>query len=176
MYDGDLDWTGHRYGVDSTHWRLQLSMIDVATEQLRETLPSDVRILLVADHGMVDSPADRRLDVDEHPELLDGVALVGGEARFRQLYCRSGAVETVLSTWRESMGDDALVLAREEALARGWFGDVEAQVRPRIGDVLVACRDDFSVMSSSVFPYEARLVGLHGSLTPVEMLVPMLVA
>jgi hypothetical protein len=176
MYEGDLDWTGHRYGVDSTHWRLQLSMIDVATEQLRETLPSDVRILLVADHGMVDSPADRRLDVDEHPELLDGVALVGGEARFRQLYCRSGAVGDVLSAWRESLGDDALVLGREEALARGWFGDVEAQVRPRVGDVLVACRDDFSVMSSSAFPYEARLVGLHGSLTPVEMLVPMLVA
>ena len=36
-----------------------------------------------------------RLDVDEHPELLDGVALLGGEARFRHLYCRGGAVDDV---------------------------------------------------------------------------------
>ncbi len=56
MYDGDLDWTGHRYGVDSISWQLQLSMVDAAAEQLRETLPADVRILVVADHGMVDSP------------------------------------------------------------------------------------------------------------------------
>jgi hypothetical protein len=49
-------------------------------------------------------------------------------------------------------------------------------VRPRVGDVLVAARGDFSVMSSSAFPYEARLVGLHGSLTAAEMLIPVLVA
>ena len=56
LYDGDLDWTGHRYGVASMSWQLQLSMIDAAAEQLRETLPDDVRVVVVADHGMVDSP------------------------------------------------------------------------------------------------------------------------
>jgi hypothetical protein len=52
---------------------------------------------------------------------------------------------------------------------------VQADVRPRLGDVVVACRGDFSVMSTSAFPYEAKLVGLHGSLTPREMLIPLLV-
>ncbi len=176
MYDGDLDWTGHRYGTASTHWQLQLSMIDAAAEQLRETLPHDVRIVVVADHGMVDSPADNRLDVDDVPELLDGVAVLGGEARFRHLYCRSGAVDDVLAAWRGVVGDRAEVLCRDDALARGWFGSLEPQVRPRLGDVLVAGRGDFSVMSGTAFPYEATLVGLHGSLTPAEMLVPILVA
>ncbi len=176
MYEGDLDWTGHRYGVASLQWRLQLSMIDAAAEQLRETLPSDVRIVVVADHGMVDSPATGRVDVDHAPDLLDGVALLGGEARFRHLYCRSGAVDDVLATWRGLVGDRAEVLSRDDAIARGWFGPLEAQVRPRLGDVMVACRGDFSVMSSRAFPYETRLVGLHGSLTPAEMLVPVLLA
>ena len=31
-------------------------------------------------------------------------------------------------------------------------------------------------MSGTAFPYEATLVGLHGSLTAAEMLVPILVA
>ncbi len=31
-------------------------------------------------------------------------------------------------------------------------------------------------MSTSVFPYETKLVGLHGSLTSAEMLIPVLVA
>ena len=63
VYDGDLDWTGHRWGVDSSHWEQQLAMIDHEAEQLREALPADRRLLVVADHGMVDVPArgpDRR--------------------------------------------------------------------------------------------------------------------
>lgn len=176
MYDGDLDWTGHRYGVDSTQWRLQLSVVDAAAEQLRETLPDQVRILVVADHGMVDSPPESRLDVTERPELLDGVTVFGGEARFRHLYCRGGAVPDVVAAWQAAVGDRAQVLLRDEALARGWFGPLAPAVRPRLGDVMVASCGDFSVMSSEAFPYEARLVGLHGSLTSAEMLIPLLVA
>ena len=157
-------------------WQQELSMIDAAAEHLRETLPSDVRIVVVADHGMVDSPPDRRLDVDDHPELQEGVRLVGGEARFRQLYCRGGAVGDVAATWREVLGERAEVLTRDEALRLGWFGELTSEVRPRIGDVLVACRDDFAVLSRSGFPIETKLVGLHGSLTSAEMLIPVLVA
>lgn len=176
MYEGDLDWTGHRYGVDSTAWRLQLSMVDASAEQLRDTLPPDVRVLIVADHGMVDSRGESRLDVDDHPELEDGLVVLGGEARFRHLYCKGGAVEDVLASWQSVVGDRAEVLTRDDAISRGWFGPVESAVRPRIGDVLVAARNDFSVMSTSAFPYETKLVGLHGSLTSAEMLIPVLVA
>ena len=175
MYDGDLDWTGHRYGVASPQWEQQLSMIDAAAEHLRDTLPASTRILVVADHGMVDSPASARLDVDEHPELTDGMVLLGGEARFRHVYCRSGAVEDVLTAWREVVDGRADVLRRDEAIARGWFGEVDPPVRPRLGDVVVACAGDYSVMSSGAFPYETTLIGLHGSLTPAEMLIPLLV-
>ncbi len=65
MYDGDLDWTGHRYGVASSQWLQQLPMVDAEAEQLRETLPASTRLVVVADHGMVDSPTERRVDVDE---------------------------------------------------------------------------------------------------------------
>lgn len=175
VYDGDLDWTGHRYGVASPQWRAQLAATDTACEQLREHLDPAVRLVVVADHGMVDCPFEGRLDVDDHPELRDGLALLGGEARFRHLYCDGGAVADVLATWREVLGDRALVLARDEAIGRGWFGQVAPAVRPRLGDVVVAARDAFAVMSASAFRYEARLVGLHGSLTPREMRIPVLV-
>lgn len=175
VYDGDLDWTGHRYGVDSPQWRAQLAAIDATVEQLREALDPGVRLLVVADHGMVDSPADDRTDVDKHLQLRDGVRLLGGEARFRHLYCASGAVEDVMATWREHLGDNADVLSRDEAIAKGWFGPVVPQVRPRLGDVVVAARGEHAVVSTADFPYENMLVGLHGSLTAVEMEIPILV-
>jgi len=176
LYDGDLDWTGHRYGVASAPWLQQLSMIDAEAEQLRDALPHSTRLMVVADHGMIDSAPERRIDVDEQLELRDGVALLGGEARFRHLYCARGAVADVVATWREVLGERARVLTREDAIAEGWFGAVVPGVLPRLGDVIVAARGDHAVVSSVDFPYETTLVGLHGSLTADEMLIPILVS
>jgi hypothetical protein len=176
VYDGDVDWTGHRYGIDSPQWRAQVAATDATVEQLREALDPGVRLVVVADHGMVDSPPEHRIDVDEHLELRAGVRIFGGEARFRHLYCAGGAVADVLATWREHLGPRAEVLSRDEAIERGWFGVVDAAVRPRLGDVVVAAHDDHAVVSTVDFPYENRLIGLHGSLTAAEMEIPVLVS
>ncbi len=176
VYDSDLDWTGHRFGVASRQWLQQLAMVDAEAEQLRDSLPTDVRMLVIADHGMIDSPPESRVDVDQHLELRDGVWLFGGEARFRHLYCSAGAVEDVTATWREFLGVRADVLTRDEAVERGWFGTTLPGMRPRIGDVVVAARGDLGVFSSADFSYETTLVGLHGSLTSAEMLIPILVS
>jgi hypothetical protein len=175
VYDGDQDWTGHRWGVDSSHWAQQLAMIDHEAEQLREALPADRRLLVVADHGMVDVPADDRVDVAENDHLASGIFLIGGEARFRHLYCVGGAVPDVVDTWRATLGERAEVLTRAEAIGRGWFGRVDPTVLPRIGDVVVACRGNAAVLSTEGFPYETKLIGMHGSLTDDEMLIPLLV-
>lgn len=176
LYDGDLDWTGHRYGVDSPQWLQQLAAIDAETVQLREALPDEVRLIVVADHGMVDATAPgARLDIDEHPALREGLVLLGGEARFRHLYCADGAAADVAGRWAEVLGDRAEVLTRGQAVERGWFGAVTEPVLPRLGDVVVAARGDLAMFSSKDFGYEMSLVGLHGSLTPDEMLIPLLV-
>jgi hypothetical protein len=176
LYVGDLDWTGHRYGVASAQWIQQLAIIDAEVEQLRDALPSHARLVIVADHGMVDaSDPEHRIDLDEDPAYREGVVLLGGEARFRHVYCAAGAVTDVRARWRELLGDAALVMSRDEAIECGWFGEVSASVLPRLGDVVAAARDDWGMFSSVDFPYETRLIGLHGSLTPVEMRIPMLV-
>ncbi len=175
VYEGDLDWVGHRYGVASEQWRHQLTAIDAQAQQLRAALPEHARLLVVADHGMVDCPDRARIDIDKLPGMRDGLALLGGEARLRHLYAVDGAADHLEASWRESLGGRAVVVGRDDAVALGWFGDVSPRVAPRIGDVVVACRGNHGIFSSVDFPGERRLVGLHGSLTPDEMLVPVLV-
>lgn len=175
VYDSDLDATGHSKGCRSEAWRHQLATVDAFARRLREVIPDDAALLVTADHGMVDVAAADRIDVDTEPGLMDGVTLLGGEARFRHLYCRSGAVDDVAARWRARLGDQAVVLTREEAIAAGWFGAVRRAVEPRLGDVVVACLAPIAVMSSERFPHEAVLVGLHGSLTAEEMYVPLLI-
>jgi len=175
VYDSDLDSTGHARGCRSEDWRHQLATVDAFAQRMREVIPADAALVVTADHGMVDVEPEDRVDVDAEPELMDGVALLGGEARFRHVYCRAGAVDDVVARWRERLGGAALVLTREEAVAEGWFGAVRHEVEPRLGDVVVACLGPVAVMSTQRFPFESLLVGLHGSLTAEEMYVPLLV-
>jgi hypothetical protein len=175
VYDSDLDATGHAKGCESEAWRHQLATVDAFAQRLREVIPSDAMLLVTADHGMVDVGPEGRVDVDAEPDLLDGVSLLGGEARFRHVYCRAGAVDEVAARWRERLGGDAVVRTREQAVAEGWFGPVRREVEPRLGDVLVACVGPLAVISTERFPFESLLVGLHGSLTQEEMYVPLLI-
>jgi hypothetical protein len=175
VYEGELDSTGHAKGCLSWAWEHQLGVVDSFAQRLREALQPTTALLITADHGMVDVGPDQRIDVDQRLDLLDGVSLLGGEARFRHLYCASGAVDSVATAWREGLGDRAIVLTRDEAVKRGWFGDVDAEVRPRLGDVVVASLGGNAVVSTSRFKHESKLIGFHGSLTPAEMLIPLLV-
>jgi Type I phosphodiesterase / nucleotide pyrophosphatase len=175
VYDGDLDTTGHRAGCGSAAWQHQLTIVDRFAEELFDALPAETALIVTADHGMVDVDTANRLDVDDLPALREGVALVGGEARFRHVYAEPGASSDVLAAWRAVLGDRAAVLSREEAVDVGWFGAVEARVLDRIGDVVASVGGDCAVEMRSVFPVEATLVGLHGALTADEMLVPLLV-
>jgi hypothetical protein len=174
VYHGDLDGAGHVFGVASDAWYNQLAHVDKLAEQLAGALPSGTMMYVTADHGMVDISADDKFDVDAHPELRSGLALLGGEPRARHLYARRGAAADLLATWREVLGDRAWVLPRDEAISEGWFGPVDAAMTSRIGDVVAAPGGSLALVATQAEPRESRLIGMHGSLTPAEQLVPAL--
>jgi hypothetical protein len=138
-------------------------------------VPSDTSVYVTADHGMVDAPHALRIDLAYDAELAADVRHVGGEARSLQLYCEPGTAADVLATWRERVDARAWVLSRDEAVGHGLFGAVSEQVLPRIGEVIVAMRDNFAIVDSrTARPALLALLGLHGSLTAAEMAVPLL--
>lgn len=174
LYERSLDHTGHGQGWRSEPWREALRRIDTLAGDLRAALPDDVRLLITGDHGMVDCPRDRWLIVEDTPGLGEDLSLLAGEGRFRQLYCEPRNVASVADRWRSALGERAWVVTREEAIEADWFGFVEPRNVSRYGDVLVVCRDDWAVMTRTQ-PKEFGLVGMHGSLTELEMRVPVLV-
>ncbi|MFD9128126.1 alkaline phosphatase family protein [Kitasatospora sp. NPDC059571] len=174
-YVSELDGAGHRFGVDSDEWRMTLNTVDRLAKRLAEQLPPRSALYVTADHGMIDIAPEDRIDFDEDWELSAGVALLGGEGRARHVYAVPGAAADVHTVWSEVLGDRMWVATRDQAIAAGWFGPVvDDRVRARIGDVVAAARDDIAVIASRAEPGESSMVGLHGSMTPVEQLVPLL--
>ena len=176
-YFGDIDRAGHEFGVASPQWRAAVSTLDTLLTRLLEDLPVDTALVITADHGQFDAPADRRTDLDADERLAEGVELVCGEPRVRYVYTRPGATADVIATWQGVLGPGAWVASRDEAVADGWFGPVAPDHLARIGDVVVACRDDVSITASRTDPPSfATLVAMHGSVTAAEMMVPLIVA
>ena len=174
VYTGDLDGTGHACGCASPAWRYQLGHVDRLAEQLAGALPAGTVLHVTADHGMVDVPADERIDADLLPQLREGVAVLGGEPRARHVYAQPGAAREVLATWRETLAGSAWVVSKDEAIDTGWFGPVDRRVADRIGDVIAAARGSSAVVATVAESRESALIGMHGSLAASDQRVPLL--
>ncbi|WP_309134862.1 alkaline phosphatase family protein [Cellulomonas sp.] len=177
LYWGEVDKAGHHHGWGSWQWGEALGELDAALARLSRSLPRGTLLVITADHGMVDVDPGRRRDLAGDPVLGAGVALTAGEPRALHLHLDPDAdAAAVTERWRAELGEDAVVATRDDAVAGGWFGPVSDHVRPVVGDVVVAMTGAATVVDSRTqTPASIALVGVHGSLTAREMLVPLLV-
>jgi predicted AlkP superfamily pyrophosphatase or phosphodiesterase len=174
-YIADLDLIGHVRGCGSEAWRAQLEMIDRGVQLLFDRLPPHARLLVTGDHGMLDVPEQAKIDYDDEPLLREGIDLIAGEARVRYLHVAPGELDAVRSRWTQVFGDRLAMLARDEAIGRGWFGPVVSdQARARIGDLIALAVADLAVVRRKAESRSAALVGHHGALSSAELLVPLL--
>jgi hypothetical protein len=175
-YHPDLDHQGHAAGVDSPPWRAAAREVGQLVSRLVDGLPARAALLVTADHGQLNVPAEGRHDLDRDPALGAGIVAVSGEPRVRYLYVADGARDDVIAAWRGVLGSSAWVLSREEAVAGGWFGPVPPAHLGRIGDVVVICQGRTVVLASGREPAAVgRLVAYHGSVTAAEMMIPLLI-
>ena len=205
LYVGELDHAGHNHGWHSDKWLEALEALDAMVGQLFRRLPTGTRIVLTADHGMVDTDRHHRIDLAKEKELAKDVVAVAGESRFLQLYVpddvasapaagspglgvagprgacgvvenngREELAQSVAKLWAEFLGDRAIWVGTDPAPL---MGPLSPGARAAVGDVLVALNDNWTVVDSRVQSFHAtQLIGVHGSLTPVELEVPLIKA
>ena len=178
VYLPELDTIGHAQGWESDAWIAGLERVDASVRRLAERSDPGTGIIVTADHGMVDVPAHRQVLLGDGDALLDEVDLVAGEPRLLQLYTDRGeaAALRIAERWRAAEGERSWVMTRDEAVAAALYGPrVEADVLPRIGDVLVAARAAIAYYDDRLADKKAqRMVGQHGSLTDQERTVPLI--
>ena len=180
MYVPELDVAAHAAGCESNSWLIALEELDAAMSGFARSLRAGEGAFVTADHGILDVPATSHILYDSVPELTEGVQHVGGDPRLLQLYLGSDATESeeqaLAAAWRDAEGHRSWIATRSEAIEAGWFGPtVDAEVAPRIGNVLVAARARVAYYDSTPDGAKARqMVGQHGSFTPEEQKVPLL--
>jgi hypothetical protein len=178
IYWSALDDLSHRYGPgDPRVWRELAAFSRQLGRFLADRLVhgrDDTLFILTADHGHIPSPKDAALEVRNHPELLDCLAMLpSGEARLPYAFVRAGREAKFLEYVRRTWGERFRVVPAADFLATGLLGDrhIYARLPERLGDYVVIPND----RAYWYFGYkENTLLGRHGGLTRTEMLVPFL--
>lgn len=168
-YYGGLDVVGHMQGLRNTFFGAELAFVDRLCGDLLEALPEDAALVVTSDHGHLHFE-----DMLETPELDAFVTARSGEGRFRSLHARPGAAADLREAAEATYGDRAWVFTRDELFSEGWLGPrpPAPEVVHRIGDVVLAAREPVFFVDPDNRG-EATMRSGHGSLTPDEMLVPL---
>jgi hypothetical protein len=175
-YHPPLDTAAHVFGIESPQWMAAAAEVDRLLDRLVGELPPDAALLVTADHGGMNVPAGKRIDVDADRSLRAGVRVIAGEPRVRYVHTYPGAQDDVLDAWRSVLGGAAQVVTRDEAVAAGWFGRVPQAHLARIGDVVAVCQDQYVLLATKHEDKRVgKLVAYHGAMTAEETAIPLIV-
>lgn len=168
-YEG-IDKVAHARGLGE-YYDDEVRAVDRLVGDVLSVLPPGAVLVVTADHGQVD--VGNSVEV-LGGDVMDGVSLLTGEGRFRWLHVRPGATDAVAEAAKEAFGDVAWVRTKAQIIDEGWLGGVpSAEVSARLGDVVLLPFAPTAFLDPADTG-EIRLVARHGSLTPDEMLVPLL--
>jgi len=168
-YDG-VDKVAHEYGITDSYFPAEQMAADRLVGDLLDALPTDAVLVITADHGQVQF--EQWVTMEPVAALVRAYA---GDARLRYLYARSGAEADLLKAAADAYGDCAWVFGRDQLIDEGWLGPEPppGDVLTRVGDVSLAAKGNVA-FADPTHPHETRLRAGHGSLSPDEMLVPLL--
>ena len=167
----------HRKGVQARATRLHLAEIDRSLGRLASGLAGTRTLLLVtADHGVVDAPPTKRIDLAAVPGLLDCLTLLpAGDARQVSCFVRPGRVERFHDVVARHLTEACVCITGEDLLESGLLGPGQRHpsLENRIGDYVLLARDDYAFRVTASLTKVRVHKGNHGGLSSDEVYVPL---
>ncbi len=179
-YWPELDALSHVHGAGSTEAAAHLRAVDESVARCARRLAGSGTLLAVcADHGFVDTRADTRLRLEDHPRVARTLSLpLCGEPRAAFCYVRSGAESDFAAAVADELGHAVDVVASSAIVADGLLGPGEAhpELESRLGSHVLLLKDAYCLtdrLAGERRPF--RQVGVHGGMSDSELRVPLAV-
>ncbi len=169
----------HVHGIGSRQASEHLYAVDAAiADFVRRIRGTDTLVLIIADHGLLDTDPDGLLHLDGHPELEDCLMLpLSGERRAAFAYPWPGRAEEFVRRVEERFEGRVAVLESGELLRRGAFGlgDPHPRLAERIGVYTLLPADNCVVVDRLLGESDFAQIGVHGGTSAAEMYVPLVI-
>lgn len=183
LYIPDIDTVCHHHGVVSDDAIKAVARVDEELERLSRALNGRARIVISADHGLLDVPPDAHLTLAPGEAILELLeAPPSGDARLPIFHVRSGYAREFALAFTHKFGHAMTLLTTAEAEALELFGPapMSRTSRGRFGDYVAIARTSCSLHYSTAptpgGPAHRIYVAQHAGLTPDEINIPLIAA
>jgi len=175
-----VDGISHKYSPDDDSWATELRTIGYMLEEefLRRLTPAEregTLLIITADHGMVPTPPEVAVKLDDHPALRDALLIPPmGESRAPFFYPHPDRRETLRDYLDGELGDAFVTLERNAVLESGLLGPgpIYSETPYRLGDLVALARGNHYLAEKEK---SLEMLGRHGGMSPTEMLVPLFI-
>lgn len=174
-YIPELDQVAHAYGVDSAKWLLKTEELNASMLQFSSGMPSHSGAILTADHGIVDVPASNHIFLDDliNVDLLS----ITGDPRCQFIYLSDPSQSShLVESLNQQLGGRAIAVPKSSILDQGLCGErVTEEVGARMPELFVIAVKNCALYHRNfASPKSMNMVGQHGGLSDVELMVPLL--
>jgi hypothetical protein len=170
-----LDSMSHMFGPDS-------EMAELHFKELQEALSGlqlkNTTIIVTADHGFNHSEPEERIDVLDHPRLLECLSVpLCGEPRLAYCYVKAGYGKQFLTYVKTKLKHACSVVKSSTLLKQGRFGRYapHPKLHERIGDYTLIMKGHYTIAQNLMDAPASTDIGNHGGVSENEMKVPLIV-
>jgi hypothetical protein len=180
LYSPRIDAEEHWQGVESGDVLGVVNELSRLVERLATALAGRGRIVVAADHGMLDAPVASRHGIKPSDELFTALRFgPSGDDRVLYFHLRPGSEDRVRQRIKARYGARFLLLTVEEAESIQLFGPapIPPGLRDRFGDLILLANGQDMIESApgGRVGRRADLNAFHSGLSPEEMRVPLIV-
>ncbi len=172
-----LDGIGHEQGIESDAAVAHLHEIEAALSDFCDRIAdSGTLVLVCADHGQIDTAPSDRLDLAQHPELVECLTIpLCGEPRAAFCYVHPDRADSFEGYCREVLGERFDLYSSRALIASGVFGlgPPHPRLRERVGDYTLLARGNNVIRERLPFDRPFEQIGVHGGLSQAELMVPL---
>lgn len=185
FYFGDIDAIGHRKGVHSSEFDLQIEKVFKEIETFISALPPKTAVILTADHGMIEVNPKQTYYLNKKIPHIQKYLQFGrrekplapaGSCRDFFLHVHPQSVSELQEVLSHFLRERGEVYKIEELLDAGLFGPEppSANFLSRVGNLVILPYEGEAVWWYEKNRFQQNFYGAHGGLTRQEMEIPFI--
>jgi len=191
IYWDVVDSISHTYGPHTEQYLAELNgffylLQEEFIQKIEKNLAKEISILITSDHGQVNIDPKQTIYLNQYPDIVNNFQvgssgnkiLPWGSPRDVFLAIKPEKLNQVLEFLTNTLQNKVAVMKIEKAFEEGLFGqgDLHKKFRNRVGNILILPRGNSTVWYEHFKDEKIDLLGMHGGLSPDEMLIPFAVA
>jgi len=173
-----IDKMSHKYGTKSPKTKQQLKILDKKIKQLTKKIKgTNTLIIATADHGLINTPKNKRILMNNHPKLKQALTLpLCGDVRAAQCYVHPSKAKEFEKYTKTKLKKYCTMHTRKELIKKNYFGLFKPNPKlfDRTGDYTLIMKDNYLIKDFVLGEKKHIHTGNHGGTSKQEMHVPLI--